>query len=242
MYSYQEKKPVLRLTTNTLYLILIATLLAVGIFKHTQTGAVAARSHPERDFSDRLDDRKHTDESPVVSEVIDEKDQWDDLAKAIKCDDCTPFFPKDVEKMIDKVENFSDAIEEKIDEYKNEQNGEDDGTRLTLRELGLLQLAAHDFFNVDRDAEVDNENGELDLSTLLDHGYENIAIGGEPRNRENIILFSVARKYGQRYLRYIENGKTEHKAHEKMVKRYHKELEDVYEKLFDEDLPDPKPR
>ena len=33
--------------------------------------------------------------------------------------------------------------------------------------LGYLQLAAHDFFDMNRDKEKDNENGKLDLSTVL---------------------------------------------------------------------------
>jgi len=36
-----------------------------------------------------------------------------------------------------------------------------------LIHLGYLQLAAHDFFNMDRTKEKDSENGLLDLSTVL---------------------------------------------------------------------------
>ena len=114
-------------------------------------------------------------------------------------------------------------------------------TTISLYNLGLLQLAAHDFFNVDRQAEVDSENGKLDLSTLLDYGYDNIAIGGEDRNRENIILFSVAKRYGEIYLYYIDRGYSEEKARKKIVKLFHRELEDVYEELFREEFPEPTP-
>jgi len=72
--------------------------------------------------------------------------------------------------------------------------------RVTVEDLGILQLAAHDLFNVDRANEIDFENGKLDLSTLfvdtVNHNKKfdvnTIAIGGEPRNRENIMLFTVA--------------------------------------------------
>ena len=123
----------------------------------------------------------------------------------------------------------------------NSANGGGNGrSMVTLRELGLLQLAAHDFFNVNRTTEVDHENGDLDLSTLLDHGYGNIAIGGEPRNRENIILFTVAKEYGEYYLNLLTQGKTPEEARAKLVKRYHRELRELYEDLFNEDWPTPK--
>ena len=112
--------------------------------------------------------------------------------------------------------------------------------RLSLRQLGLLQLAAHDFFNVDRDTEIDHENGKLDLSTLLDHGEEFIALGGEPRNRENIILFSVAKDYGEDYQKYRSWGLSHDHAYSIILKEYHAELGDVYLELFGEYLPSPK--
>lgn len=114
-----------------------------------------------------------------------------------------------------------------------------DSFELTLQELGVLQLAAHDLFNMNRETEVDTENGKLDLSTLLHYGEANIALGGEPRNRENIILFTVAKMYGERYVKYLDNGKTEQEAYERVLKRYHKDLELVYMKLFDESFPVP---
>ncbi len=39
--------------------------------------------------------------------------------------------------------------------------------QVTLEDLGILQLAAHDLFLVDRVLEMDFENGLLDLSTLF---------------------------------------------------------------------------
>lgn len=118
----------------------------------------------------------------------------------------------------------------------DEDEKDDEENRITLRELGLLQLAAHDFFNVDRQAEVDHENGKLDLSTLLDHGDDFIAIGGEARNRENIILFSVAKEYGERYEKYLKKGIPSDTARNMLLYRYHRELKEVHEKLFGEML------
>jgi len=79
--------------------------------------------------------------------------------------------------------------------------------QVTLEDLGILQLAAHDLFLVDRVLEIDFENGFLDLSTLftdvktgLEFSDAAIGMGGEQRNRENIMLFTVASELGQMYL------------------------------------------
>ena len=100
--------------------------------------------------------------------------------------------------------------------------------RVSLHDLGVLQLVAHDLFNVDRKAEVDNEDGKLNLSTLLDHGDENIALGGEFRNRENIILFTVASEFGAIYLDHLEDMNKK-KAREKTVEEFHEYYEGWHE-------------
>lgn len=112
--------------------------------------------------------------------------------------------------------------------------------RLTLRELAMLQIAAHDLFNMDRETELDTENGLLDLSTLFDHGGEFIALGGEARNRENVLIFTVASEYGERYERYLTRGRTEQDARALVLARYHHELERIYKKLFGETFPEPQ--
>ncbi|MDA8596914.1 hypothetical protein N9L26_01110 [Candidatus Pacebacteria bacterium] len=111
--------------------------------------------------------------------------------------------------------------------------------RITLGELGLLQLAAHDLFDVDRETAEDRENGKLDLSTVLHHGLEAIALGGEPRNRENSIIATVGAQYGAAYLHYIERGYSEATATRRLIAHYHRELAEVYEKVFNQPFPDP---
>lgn len=116
---------------------------------------------------------------------------------------------------------------------------------VSLEDLGLLQLAAHDFFNVDRGdfetpgSATENEDGKLNLSTLLDHGEENIIRGGEFRNRENIMLFTVASEFGEIYLALKEIVE-EDKAREIIIMIYHNALKDVYERTFGEPFPDPE--
>jgi len=119
--------------------------------------------------------------------------------------------------------------------------------RVTVEDLGILQLAAHDLFNVDRANEIDFENGKLDLSTLfLDTVNHNkkfdvntIAIGGEPRNRENILLFTVASDLGSTYVKLLEDGVKKRDAKQMVIDMYHKRLADTYLNTFNEPFPDP---
>ena len=91
---------------------------------------------------------------------------------------------------------------------------------VTLEDLGILQLAAHDLFNVDRMNKIDFENRKLDLSTIFvdtvndDAPFDAniIAIGGEARNRENIMLFTVASELGLSYVELLDAGFNENDA------------------------------
>jgi hypothetical protein len=113
--------------------------------------------------------------------------------------------------------------------------------RVALEDLGILQLVAHDLFNVNRNLEVDFENGKLDLSTLFDHGDENIAIGGEFRNRENIMLFTTASEFGKIYLDFLnQEGIDENDARQMTIELYHQRIQGVYERMFGEIFPSPQ--
>jgi len=129
--------------------------------------------------------------------------------------------------------------------------------------LGYLQLAAHDFFDVNRTAlpiEDDNENGKLDLSTVLFNPQagtcdfekslkgdgqcelyddEIIANGGEKRSVENIMISTASAEVGEKYLHYA-GLIGEEKAYKNTLKFYHKQIEKAYEQSFD--LPFPEPR
>ena len=118
---------------------------------------------------------------------------------------------------------------------------------ITAEDLGVLQLAAHDLFNVDRSIEKDFENGKLDLSTLFEDtvnknkkfDLDTIAIGGEPRNRENIMLFTVASDFGSTYVELLEDGVKKRDAKRIIIEMYHERLAETYEKTFNEPFPDP---
>ena len=126
--------------------------------------------------------------------------------------------------------------------------------------LGYLQLAAHDLFDMNRTTETDNENGKLDLSTVLfnpKEGFCNfekslnqkdgcflyddeiIANGGEKRSVENIMISTASAEVGEKYLQFVEkNG--EGKAYKKIVKFYHKQLKKAYEESFHLKFPKPQ--
>ena len=115
------------------------------------------------------------------------------------------------------------------------------GNQVTLEDLGVLQLAAHDLFNVDRmngipGTGVDNENGLLDLSTLLDHGHSNIAMGGEFRNAENIMIFTISSELGAMYLNF-EQSVGPQLAREQTLEAYHNMVKQSYLNAFDEQVP-----
>jgi len=141
--------------------------------------------------------------------------------------------------------------------------------------LGILQTAAHDFFNVHRCLEsvsrapipgcvvFDEENRLLDLSTVLfnpksdpitgeplcdfkkalaeESGCElydddQIANGGEPRNGENIMIFTAASKLGEKYLKLEEKHGPE-KAYDKILKKYHKQIKKAFIQTFHQKFP-----
>jgi hypothetical protein len=126
--------------------------------------------------------------------------------------------------------------------------------------LGYLQLAAHDFFDMNRITKTENENGKLDLSTVLFNPkagqcdfekslkqkdgcslYDDITIanGGEIRSVENIMISTASAEVGEKYLQFVEKH-GEEKAYQKIVKFYHKQLQKAYEESFHLKFPKPK--
>ncbi|GEM_PF-3729178 len=130
--------------------------------------------------------------------------------------------------------------------------------------LGYLQLAAHDFFNMNRSTEIDSENGLLDLSTVLfnPHGEicnyedsvnneefgditcslytdEEIANGGEIRSSENIMISTAGAEVGEKYLKYVHALGAE-KAYDKILEFYYTQLKEAYEESFHLEFPEPQ--
>lgn len=122
---------------------------------------------------------------------------------------------------------------------------------ITLQDLGVLQLVAHDLFDVLRGDTVtpesaeDRENGRLDLSTLFvnmtsgdyfDDGT--VAMGGEVRNRENVVMFTVASNLGEAYLGFTGAGDSREVARAKTLAIYHEMFETAYSNAFGEQVPE----
>ncbi len=129
-----------------------------------------------------------------------------------------------------------------------------------LIHLGYLQLAAHDFFNMNRDKEKDSENGLLDLSTVLFDPkadkcdfeksllnrascalYDDSAIanGGEIRSVENIMISTASAEVGEKYLEFVEEY-GEQKAYEETLTFYHEQIKKAYEESFHLEFPEPQ--
>jgi len=122
----------------------------------------------------------------------------------------------------------------------------------TLEDLGILQIAAHDFFNVDRcdginaECAVDFENGKLDLSTILfdptTHEFrsdEDIALGGELRNRVSVLIFTMSSELGEKYLE-LRDKFGEELAYEKILHIYHNKVKQAFQTTFDQPFPKPQ--
>jgi len=152
---------------------------------------------------------------------------------------------------------FADKEEKDEKDEKDEKNN-DSTTKLI--HLGYLQLAAHDFFDMNRSTEIDNEDGKLNLSTVLfdpklgDCNFKksykekddcelrneaDIALGGEFRSRENIMILTAGVEVGEKYLELAEKY-GEKKAYKKVLKFYHKQLKKAFEESFHLKWPKPQ--
>ena len=140
-----------------------------------------------------------------------------------------------------------------------EYDKKDETPTTKIIHLGYLQLAAHDFFDMNRTTEIDNENGKLDLSTVLfnpQKGYcsyqksliqkngcalydeGTIANGGEIRSVENIMISTASAEVGEKYLQYVEDY-GEKKAYDKTIEFYHEQIKIAYEESFHLKFPNP---
>jgi len=103
--------------------------------------------------------------------------------------------------------------------------------KVLLKDIGIVGLMSHDIFAWDRKAEVNTENGRLDLSTIFD--YDNGSRwkkGGNPKNSENSPVYTITMKL----VRYYKNElKTSSPiiARQKTVALFHEMVKDSYQRL-----------
>ena len=113
------------------------------------------------------------------------------------------------------------------------------GTQITLQDLGVLQVASHDLYNVNRITGVDTEDETLNLTTLFNYGEENIANGGERRNSENAVTHTVAVNLGKFYLDRVAQGIDVETAKELTVAEYMSMIKVAYFHAFHQPFPQP---
>ena len=136
--------------------------------------------------------------------------------------------------------------------FADNDNKQEKWRETTLEDLGILQIAAHDFFNTDRcnnkndKCAVQFENGKLDLSTLLfdpttgePRSDDDIMLGGELRNRVSILIFTVSSELGEKYLE-LRAQFGEDLAYEKILDIYHHKVKQSFQRTFDQPFPKPQ--
>ncbi len=140
----------------------------------------------------------------------------------------------------------------------NADPSEEKGRTTSLEALGILQIAAHDLYNFDRCGDIiacaiENEDGKLNLSTLLEiktagctafvdcvpFSEDDISNGGEPRNSDSILIFTVASELGEKYLE-LKAKHGEEIAYEKILKIYHKKVKIAFQQTFNQPFPAPQ--
>jgi hypothetical protein len=174
-------------------------------------------------------------------------DLWEQFSENIET--------KSIKELKDLLWQIKERVYQEIIEEKNEKH-----SRTKIINLGILQVAAHDFFNVSRCMDenrelipgcvvVDNENQKLDLSTVLVKQTSEcdltdcepftdmqIANGGEFRNSENVMIFTAASELGEKYLE-LRDKHGEEKAYNKILKIYHGQLKKAFEGTFHQPWP-----
>lgn len=102
---------------------------------------------------------------------------------------------------------------------------------ILLKDIGVIGLMSHDIFTWDRKAEVNLENGRLDLSTIFD--YENgkrWQKGGNPKNGENSPVFTTTMMLVKFYKKALKTD-TPEVARQKTVALFHSMIKESFERL-----------
>lgn len=115
------------------------------------------------------------------------------------------------------------------------------GQRVSLHDLGVLQLVSHDLYNTNRTAGFSTEDERLNLTTLFDYGDDKIAVGGEPRNSENIAIHTIAVGLGKFYFDKVSSGIDPDIAKNLTIARYLQMVKNTYQRVFGEQFPAPAP-
>jgi len=138
--------------------------------------------------------------------------------------------------------------------FADNDNKPEKGRTTSLEALGILQVAAHDLYHFDRSLGIESEDGKLNLSTLLEikidgctafvdcdsFSEEEIRNGGEARNSDSILIFTVASELGEKYFELVDKLGSEKLAYEKILEIYHKKVKYAFQQTFNQPFPDPQ--
>jgi len=138
--------------------------------------------------------------------------------------------------------------------FADNDNKPEKGRTTSLEALGILQVAAHDLYHFDRTLGIENEDHKLNLSTLLEittaecvtsppcpsFEEDDIRNGGEARNSDSILIFTVASELGEKYLELVDELESEELAYDKILEIYHKKVKYAFQQTFNQPFPDPQ--
>lgn len=100
-----------------------------------------------------------------------------------------------------------------------------------LRDIGVVGLMSHDIFAWDSKAEVNTENGRLDLSTIFDYdGGSRWKKGGNPKNAENSPVYTITMQLVDHYKSELKTL-TPFEARKSTVALFHKMIKESFERL-----------
>jgi len=122
-----------------------------------------------------------------------------------------------------------------------------------LIDIGVIGLSSHDLISWDREKqELSDTKGRLDLSSIFDWtdertGQNRWTRGGDPKNSENAVVFSVAQQlihYYAVHRQFLEaggmpTGEAHTKSRKKTVQYYHRMVKVSFERLFGLPFPEP---
>ena len=107
-----------------------------------------------------------------------------------------------------------------------------------LRDIGVIGLLSHDIFAWDKEEQVNEENGRVDLSTIFDYdGGSRVDEGGDPKNEENAPVFTITMRLVGLYKSYLGSGSSSDEARQLTVANFHEQVRVSFERLLDLPFP-----
>lgn len=110
--------------------------------------------------------------------------------------------------------------------------------QVLLKDIGVIGLASHDIFTWDHKAEVNNEDGRLNLSTIFD--YDNgsrLSKGGNPKNSENAPVYTITMNLVDFYKQQLKITHNKANARHDTIKLFRQMVKESYERMSGSSFP-----